>query len=80
MKDLESSRRVRPMTRECQLDPQTVLLLGAGPAALTCAETLRQEGFTGKIVMATWENHLPYDRTKLTQVWTGEGFTLAYGG
>ncbi|XP_034280371.1 apoptosis-inducing factor 3-like isoform X2 [Pantherophis guttatus] len=67
MKDLESSRRVKPMARECQLDPQTVLLLGAGPAALTCAETLRQEGFTGRIVMATWENHLPYDKTKLTQ-------------
>uniref|UniRef100_A0A8C6V6A3 L-amino-acid oxidase n=1 Tax=Naja naja TaxID=35670 RepID=A0A8C6V6A3_NAJNA len=67
MKDLESSRRVKPMAQECQLDPQTVLLLGAGPAALTCAETLRQEGFSGRIIMATWENHLPYDRTKLTQ-------------
>ncbi|XP_039224160.1 apoptosis-inducing factor 3-like isoform X2 [Crotalus tigris] len=55
------------MARECQLDHQTALLLGAGPAALTCAETLRQEGFTGRIIMATWENHLPYDKTKLTQ-------------
>ncbi|XP_070591619.1 LOW QUALITY PROTEIN: apoptosis-inducing factor 3-like [Erythrolamprus reginae] len=67
IKDLESSRRVKPMARECQLHPQTVLMLGAGPAALTCAETLRQEGFTGRILMATWENHLPYDKTKLTE-------------
>ncbi|XP_039224161.1 apoptosis-inducing factor 3-like isoform X3 [Crotalus tigris] len=67
LKDLESGRRVKPMARECQLDHQTALLLGAGPAALTCAETLRQEGFTGRIIMATWENHLPYDKTKLTQ-------------
>ncbi|XP_029140402.1 apoptosis-inducing factor 3-like [Protobothrops mucrosquamatus] len=68
MKDLESGRRVKPMARECQLDCQTALLLGAGPAALTCAETLRQEGFTGRIIMATWEKHLPYDKTKLTEV------------
>ncbi|KAM6463197.1 apoptosis-inducing factor 3-like isoform 2-T2 [Liasis olivaceus] len=67
MKDLESSRRVKPMAKQCQLNPQIALLLGAGPAALTCAETLRQEGFTGRIIMATRENHLPYDRTKLSK-------------
>ncbi|XP_025029681.1 apoptosis-inducing factor 3-like isoform X2 [Python bivittatus] len=67
MKDLESSRRVKPMAKRCQLNPQIALLLGAGPAALTCAETLRQGGFTGRIIMATWENHLPYDRTKLSK-------------
>uniref|UniRef100_A0A8D2IUQ1 L-amino-acid oxidase n=1 Tax=Varanus komodoensis TaxID=61221 RepID=A0A8D2IUQ1_VARKO len=66
-KDLESGRRVKPMSKRCQLNPQTVLLLGAGPAALTCAETLRQEGFTGRVILATAEEHLPYDRTKLSK-------------
>ncbi|XP_044286536.1 apoptosis-inducing factor 3-like [Varanus komodoensis] len=65
--DLESGRRVKPMSKRCQLNPQTVLLLGAGPAALTCAETLRQEGFTGRVILATAEEHLPYDRTKLSK-------------
>ena len=40
----------------------------AGPAGLECAETLRQEGFKGHIVMATMENVLPYDRPKLSKV------------
>ncbi|KAJ7308859.1 hypothetical protein JRQ81_008132 [Phrynocephalus forsythii] len=67
LKDLEGSRRVKAMSPRCPLNPQTVLVLGAGPAALTCAETLRQEGFTGRILLATPENHLPYDRTKLSK-------------
>uniref|UniRef100_A0ABM5ENU1 L-amino-acid oxidase n=1 Tax=Pogona vitticeps TaxID=103695 RepID=A0ABM5ENU1_9SAUR len=67
LKDLESSRRVKAMSPRCPLNPETVLVLGAGPAALTCAETLRQEGFTGRILLATRENHLPYDRTKLSK-------------
>jgi len=40
----------------------------AGPAAAVCAETLRQEGFRGAIVVATKEKHLPYDRPKLSKV------------
>uniref|UniRef100_A0A8C2TJS6 Rieske domain-containing protein n=1 Tax=Coturnix japonica TaxID=93934 RepID=A0A8C2TJS6_COTJA len=39
-----------------------------GVAALTCAETLRQEGFTGRIIMATKEKHAPYDKSKLSKV------------
>uniref|UniRef100_A0A4W3J9S1 AIF family member 3 n=1 Tax=Callorhinchus milii TaxID=7868 RepID=A0A4W3J9S1_CALMI len=39
----------------------------AGPAGLVCAETLRQEGFTDRIVMCTMETHLPYDRPKLSK-------------
>lgn len=67
MKDLKSSRRVMPMTKRSRDNHQTVLLLGAGPASLTCAETLRQEDFTGRIIMVTWEDNLPYDRTKLSK-------------
>ncbi|NXK48698.1 AIFM3 factor, partial [Chauna torquata] len=38
-----------------------------GVAALVCAETLRQEGFTGRIIMATKEEHAPYDKSKLSK-------------
>ena len=44
------------------------VLLVAGPSAAVCAETLRQEGFQGRIVIATKERHLPYDRPKLSKV------------
>ncbi|XP_010222353.1 PREDICTED: apoptosis-inducing factor 3-like [Tinamus guttatus] len=67
IKDLECSVRVKEASGRCLLNTETVLLLGGGVAALICAETLRQEGFTGRIIMATREKHLPYDRSKLSK-------------
>uniref|UniRef100_U3IU79 Rieske domain-containing protein n=1 Tax=Anas platyrhynchos platyrhynchos TaxID=8840 RepID=U3IU79_ANAPP len=69
-KDLESSVRVKDTSKRCLLNPNTVLLLGGGVAALVCAETLRQEGFTGRIIMATKEKHAPYDKSKLIKEMT----------
>lgn len=42
--------------------------LPVGPAGLECAETLRQCGYKGKILIVTAESDLPYDRTKLSKV------------
>lgn len=39
----------------------------SGAAGATCVETLRQEGFTGRVVLICKENHLPYDRPKLSK-------------
>ncbi|XP_040607080.1 apoptosis-inducing factor 3 isoform X2 [Mesocricetus auratus] len=44
-----------------------VLIVGAGAAGLVCAETLRQEGFSDRIVLCTLDRHLPYDRAKLSK-------------
>uniref|UniRef100_A0A8C9VAG3 Apoptosis inducing factor mitochondria associated 4 n=1 Tax=Scleropages formosus TaxID=113540 RepID=A0A8C9VAG3_SCLFO len=38
-----------------------------GPAALVCAETLRQENYGGRIIMITKDDLPPYDRTKLSK-------------
>lgn len=43
------------------------VILGGGPAGACAAETLRQSGFTGEIVMLTAEKELPYDRSMLTK-------------
>lgn len=45
----------------------TVVIVGGGPAGATCAESLRQENFTGKIIMVCLENVLPYDRVKVSK-------------
>uniref|UniRef100_A0A8D2PB18 Rieske domain-containing protein n=1 Tax=Zosterops lateralis melanops TaxID=1220523 RepID=A0A8D2PB18_ZOSLA len=49
-----------------------------GVAALVCAETLRQEGFTGRIIMATNEKHVPYDKSKLSKVCVRQGQDCAW--
>eukprot|EP00744_Colponema_vietnamica_P004209 GILI01006321.1.p1 GENE.GILI01006321.1~~GILI01006321.1.p1 ORF type:complete len:644 (-),score=270.29 GILI01006321.1:147-2021(-) len=45
----------------------TYVIVGAGPAGLAAAETLRTEGFDGRIVLVSSENSCPYDRTMLSK-------------
>lgn len=41
-----------------------IVIIGAGAAGLTTAETLRRLGFQGTIMMMHAENTLPYDRQR----------------
>ncbi|XP_049582666.1 apoptosis inducing factor mitochondria associated 4 [Syngnathus scovelli] len=64
---LKQSKRVKEM---CSVNPDikhTILLIGGGPAALVCAETLRQNCYQGRIVMVTKDSLPPYDKPKMSK-------------
>ncbi|XP_077467617.1 apoptosis inducing factor mitochondria associated 4 [Stigmatopora argus] len=66
-KALKQGRRVKEMCSVLPNITHTILLIGGGPAALVCAETLRQNGYQGRIVMVTKDSQLPFDKPKLSK-------------
>jgi len=65
--DNPENRRTPTMVRSDPADSRTFVILGAGAAGNAAAETLRQDGFKGRIVMITNDPHLPYDRPNLSK-------------
>ena len=55
------------------MTPETFVIVGAGLAGAKAAETLREEGFAGRLVLVGEEAELPYERPPLSkQYLTGE--------
>jgi NADPH-dependent 2,4-dienoyl-CoA reductase/sulfur reductase-like enzyme len=48
-------------------DQRLFAVVGAGAAGAFAAQTLRQSGFDGRIVMLDRENRVSYDRTLLSK-------------
>ena len=48
-------------------ESSTVVVVGSGLAGLRSAETLRTEGFRGRLVLVGAERHRPYDRPPLSK-------------
>jgi NADPH-dependent 2,4-dienoyl-CoA reductase/sulfur reductase-like enzyme/nitrite reductase/ring-hydroxylating ferredoxin subunit len=65
--DAPENRRTPTMVRRDPADSRTFIILGAGAAGNAAAETLRQDGFQGRILMITNDPHLPYDRPNLSK-------------
>ena len=72
LSDLSDMKRVKGMCAYSDKNQNVVVLIGGGPASTVCAETLRQEGYSGRIVMACKEQLLPYDRTKGSKAMTSQ--------
>jgi apoptosis-inducing factor 3 len=49
------------------IDKRQIVILGAGAAGSAAAESLRREGFDGRILLIGAEQELPYDRTTLSK-------------
>ncbi|KAJ3006642.1 hypothetical protein HKX48_009540 [Thoreauomyces humboldtii] len=75
--DVEDARTARvPISdrgkpRDDDRDAATVVVVGAGSAGQAVAETLREEGFRGRVVVHGTEPYLPVDRTKLSKALGG---------
>lgn len=65
--DLQANKRLKDMVRRDPKNDVTFVVIGGGPSGGICVETLRQEGFTGRIVLVCKENCLPYDRIKVSK-------------
>ena len=52
-------------------DARCMVIVGAGAAGAVAAQTLREEGFGGRVVMIGQEDRLPYDRTVLSKYTLG---------
>jgi NADPH-dependent 2,4-dienoyl-CoA reductase/sulfur reductase-like enzyme/nitrite reductase/ring-hydroxylating ferredoxin subunit len=48
-------------------DSRTFVIIGGGAAGNACAETLRKEGFKGRIVILSKDAHVTYDRPPLSK-------------
>ena len=57
----------RPEQKKPAPDGRRFVIVGAGAAGAVAAQTLREAGFAGRIVMLDRENRVPYDRTVLSK-------------
>nr|NP_609942.1 uncharacterized protein Dmel_CG10700 [Drosophila melanogaster]AAF53755.1 uncharacterized protein Dmel_CG10700 [Drosophila melanogaster] len=57
--------RIKSMACRNWQDQRHFVVVGGGPSGAVCVETLRQEGFTGRLTLVCGEKHLPYDRTRI---------------
>ena len=60
-------RAVSMVKRDAAVDSRQFVIIGAGAAGYAAAQTLREEGFRGDIVMITREDRAPYDRPNLSK-------------
>lgn len=68
--DLTSNKRTKDMGMADPCECSTVIIVGGGPSGATCAETLRAEGYKGRITVVAKEKYLPYDRIKVSKIGT----------
>lgn len=65
--DLEKAKRLKKMAKRDPNDERCFIVVGGGPSGAVCVETLRQEGFTGRLIFVCRENFMPYDRVKISK-------------
>jgi nitrite reductase/ring-hydroxylating ferredoxin subunit len=62
-----TDRRTPQMAKRDPNDERLFVIAGGGAAGYVAAQTLREDGFKGRIVLLTRENRAPYDRPNLSK-------------
>lgn len=66
--DESADRRPPVMTkRDAAADERVFVILGGGAAGYAAAQTLREDGFRGRVLLITREDRAPYDRPNLSK-------------
>jgi NADPH-dependent 2,4-dienoyl-CoA reductase/sulfur reductase-like enzyme/nitrite reductase/ring-hydroxylating ferredoxin subunit len=66
--DVMTDRRAPTMTRrDASADGRVFVIVGGGAAGYAAAQTLREDGFKGRVMMITREDRAPYDRPNLSK-------------
>ncbi|KAJ3217395.1 hypothetical protein HDU67_007978 [Dinochytrium kinnereticum] len=65
--EVKAGKKVPVCVKKTSSNAQVVVVLGGGAGGLIAAESLRQEGFTGRIILVSREPYLPIDRPKLSK-------------
>ncbi|KQS26021.1 uncharacterized protein Dere_GG12653, isoform B [Drosophila erecta] len=65
--DLVNNKRLKNMVRRKPDDQRVFIVVGGGPSGAVAVETIRQEGFTGRLIFVCREDYLPYDRVKISK-------------
>src|SRR5215813_13971725 len=65
--DNTTDRRPQETTKRDPNNKELFVIAGGGAAGYAAAQTLREDGFTGRIVLITRDKQLPYDRPNLTK-------------
>jgi NADPH-dependent 2,4-dienoyl-CoA reductase/sulfur reductase-like enzyme/nitrite reductase/ring-hydroxylating ferredoxin subunit len=65
--EFPGSRQPDMVKKDTKSDNRTFVILGAGASAYFAAQSMRENGFKGNIIMVTKENKTPYDRPNLSK-------------
>jgi len=60
---------VPPVAAGVPVDTRTFIIVGGGAAGEFAAQTLRKEGFAGRVLLVSADEKVPYDRTKLSKAY-----------